>query len=96
VRLGKPIIWGGTLCTEPLAKGGRHLIEKKVEVCEMQKANTILSILNQKSVQNCNYVYDRIYRHMFNFDLFIEAYWDGCGVAEKRKDKFAKRRKEAN
>ena len=40
----------------------------------MQKAKTILSILNQKSAQNEIYVFERIYRNMFNPDFFIEAY----------------------
>ena len=40
----------------------------------MQTANTILSILNQKSVRNKHYVFDRIYRNMFNSDFFMEAY----------------------
>ena len=40
----------------------------------MQNAKTILSILNQKSEQNKDYVFDRIYRNMFNQDFFIEAY----------------------
>lgn len=40
----------------------------------MQNAKTILSILNQKSAQNKQYVFDRLYRNMFNPDLFMEAY----------------------
>jgi len=40
----------------------------------MQKANTILSILNQHSVRNKQYVFDRLYRNMFNQDFFMEAY----------------------
>ena len=40
----------------------------------MQKANTILSILNQNSVRNKQYVFDRLYRNMFNQDFFMEAY----------------------
>lgn len=40
----------------------------------MQNANTILSILNQESVRNKQYVFDRIYRNMFNHDFFMEAY----------------------
>ncbi|MDL2258992.1 group II intron reverse transcriptase/maturase [Eubacteriales bacterium OttesenSCG-928-K08] len=40
----------------------------------MQNANTILSILNQKSVRNKQYVFDRLYRNMFNSDFFMEAY----------------------
>jgi len=40
----------------------------------MQKAKTILSILNQKSVQNKQFVFDRLYRNMFNQEFFMEAY----------------------
>lgn len=40
----------------------------------MQKADTILSILNQESVQNKQYVFSRIYRHLFNPDFFMETY----------------------
>ena len=40
----------------------------------MQKAETTLSILNQKSKSNENYVFDRIYRNLFNKELFIRAY----------------------
>jgi len=40
----------------------------------MQNAKTILSILNQKSVRNKNFVFDRLYRNMFNQDFFMEAY----------------------
>lgn len=40
----------------------------------MQKAETILSILNQKSRQEPNYIFDRIYRNLFNYEFFIEAY----------------------
>ena len=40
----------------------------------MQNANTILSILNRKSAQNKQFVFDRLYRNMFNQDFFMEAY----------------------
>lgn len=40
----------------------------------MQKAKTILTILNEKSVRNKQFVFDRLYRNMFNPDFFIEAY----------------------
>jgi len=40
----------------------------------MQNAKTILTILNQKSVGNKQFVFDRLYRNMFNFDFFMEAY----------------------
>ena len=40
----------------------------------MQNAKTILTILNKKSVGNKQFVFDKLYRNMFNFDFFIEAY----------------------
>lgn len=40
----------------------------------MQKAEMVLSILKQKSKQDENYVYDRIYRNFFNEDFFMRAY----------------------
>jgi len=40
----------------------------------MQKAETVLSILKQKSKQDESYVYDRIYRNFFNEDFFMRAY----------------------
>jgi group II intron reverse transcriptase/maturase len=40
----------------------------------MQKAETILSILSQKSAQRKEYVFDRLYRHLFNPDLYLLAY----------------------
>ena len=40
----------------------------------MQKAKTILSMLNKKSERNEQFVFDRLYRNMFNQDFFIEAY----------------------
>ncbi len=45
-----------------------------MEVCEMQKAETVLSILKQKSKQDETYRYDRIYRNLFNEDFFMRAY----------------------
>jgi group II intron reverse transcriptase/maturase len=40
----------------------------------MQNAETILTILNQKSIGSKQFVFDRLYRNMFNFDFFTEAY----------------------
>ena len=40
----------------------------------MQKANVILSILREKSKENESYVFDRLYRNLFNEDLFLRAY----------------------
>ena len=57
-----------------MAKGGRLLNCKNVEVCVMQNAKTILSILNETSERNKHFIFDRLYRNMFNQDFFIEAY----------------------
>ena len=40
----------------------------------MRKAETILSILNQTSERNKQFVFDRLYRNMFNLDFFMDAY----------------------
>ena len=40
----------------------------------MQNAEAILSILSQKSAQRKEYVFDRLYRHLFNPDLYLLAY----------------------
>lgn len=40
----------------------------------MQKAEVILSLLSQKAAQNTAYVFDRLYRNLFNPDLFLLAY----------------------
>ncbi len=42
----------------------------------MQKAETVLSILKQKSKQDESHRYDRIYRNLFNEDFF-------CGHIKK-------------
>jgi len=40
----------------------------------MQNAKTILSILNQTSERNKQFVFDRLYRNLFNQDFFMDAY----------------------
>ena len=40
----------------------------------MQNAKTILTILNEKSVRNKQFVFDRLYRNMFNLNFFMDAY----------------------
>ncbi len=40
----------------------------------MQKAETVLSILREKSKESENYTFDRLYRNLFNQDFFIRAY----------------------
>lgn len=40
----------------------------------MQKAETVLSILRQKSKHDDQYVFERIYRNLYNEDFYIRAY----------------------
>jgi len=40
----------------------------------MQKAEVVLSMLAQKSTQDSTFVFDRLYRNLFNPDLFMLAY----------------------
>lgn len=40
----------------------------------MQKANVILSMVNQKSKRESNYEFQRIYRYLFNNDFYLKAY----------------------
>ncbi len=45
-----------------------------MEVCEMQNADTILSILEKQTINNKDFEYKRLYRNLFNADLFVSAY----------------------
>jgi group II intron reverse transcriptase/maturase len=45
-----------------------------MEVCEMQRAEVVLSILSQKATQKKEYVFDRLYRNLFNPDFYLLAY----------------------
>jgi hypothetical protein len=49
-------------------------MDRKTEVCEMQKAEVVLSILSQKATQKKEYVFDRLYRNLFNPDFYLLAY----------------------
>jgi group II intron reverse transcriptase/maturase len=40
----------------------------------MQSAEVVLSMLSQKSAQNSEYVFDRLYRNLFNPDFYLRAY----------------------
>jgi group II intron reverse transcriptase/maturase len=40
----------------------------------MQNAEIVLSMLAQKSIQNSEYVFDRLYRNLFNQDFYMVAY----------------------
>lgn len=44
------------------------------EVCEMQKAETVLSILSEQSKKDTDHVFDRLYRNLFNSDFYVRAY----------------------
>jgi group II intron reverse transcriptase/maturase len=55
-------------------RGTGYQFDNIVRVCEMQNAETILSILNEKSKQNKEFVFQRIYRLLFNADLYLAAY----------------------
>jgi group II intron reverse transcriptase/maturase len=64
-RQGKPLTW-------PRRTG--HSIERKVEVCAMQKAEIVLSMLGQKAKEDSAFVFDRLYRNLFNPDFYLLAY----------------------
>ena len=40
----------------------------------MQKAETVLSILREKSEERESYTFNRLYRNLFNKDFFLRAY----------------------
>ena len=40
----------------------------------MQKAEVVLSMLSRKSTQDSNFVFDRLYRNLFNPDFYMLAY----------------------
>jgi len=40
----------------------------------MQKAEVILSLLSEKAKKDENYVFQRLYRNLFNYDLYLLAY----------------------
>lgn len=44
------------------------------EVCEMQKAETVLGIVEAKSKSDKHYKFDRLYRNLFNPDFYLQAY----------------------
>ena len=39
----------------------------------MQKAEVVLSMLGQKSIQNSMFIFDRLYRNLFNPDFYLLA-----------------------
>jgi group II intron reverse transcriptase/maturase len=64
-RQGKPATW---------RRRTGHSIVKNVEVCEMQRAETVLTILSQKAKEDRTFVFDRLYRNLFNMDFYLLAY----------------------
>lgn len=40
----------------------------------MQKAEVVLSLLSQKAIQDSTFVFDRLYRNLFNPDFYLLAY----------------------
>jgi hypothetical protein len=44
-----------------------------MEVCGMQRADIVLSILSQKSFENRNFILNRVYRNLFNKTLYAEV-----------------------
>ncbi|MDR7871401.1 MAG: group II intron reverse transcriptase/maturase [Tissierellaceae bacterium] len=55
---------------------GRQVIlfVKLKEVCEMQKAELVLTMLSEKSRVNPDYKFNRLYRNLFNEDFYLRAY----------------------
>lgn len=64
-RQGKPATW---------RRRTGHSIERKIKVCEMQKAEIVLSMLGQKAKEDSTFVFDRLYRNLFNPDFYLLAY----------------------
>jgi group II intron reverse transcriptase/maturase len=56
-------------------EGGQVIsLLKLKEVCEMQKANLILTKLYQKSKEDHDFKFRRLYRNLFNNDFYLTAY----------------------
>lgn len=53
-----------------MAKEDRSSHGKDMEVCEMQRAEHILSLLGQKSKQKPDFVFRRLYRHLYNTEIY--------------------------
>jgi group II intron reverse transcriptase/maturase len=48
--------------------------EKTKEVCVMQRAEIVLDVLRKKSEENSKEVFNRLYRNLYNVDMFKVAY----------------------
>jgi group II intron reverse transcriptase/maturase len=64
-RQGKPATW---------RRRTGHSIERKIKVCVMQKAEIVLSMLGQRAKEDSTFVFDRLYRNLFNPDFYLLAY----------------------
>jgi group II intron reverse transcriptase/maturase len=58
-----------------VAKGDRSFgNERAKEVCVMQTADTVLNVLRRKSEEDARYIFQRLYRNLYNVDMFKVAY----------------------
>jgi hypothetical protein len=64
-RQGKPVTW---------RRRTGHSIERKIKGCAMQRAEIVLSMLGQKAKEDSSFVFDRLYRNLFNPDFYLLAY----------------------
>jgi hypothetical protein len=53
-----------------MAKEGRSFDDMMTEVCEMQKAEVILSLLSQKAQERPNFCFHRLYRYLYHPGLY--------------------------
>lgn len=56
-----------------MAKEDRSSHDKDMEVCEMQKAEHILSLLGQKSKERPDFVFRRLYRYLYHPEIYAMA-----------------------
>ena len=58
-----------------MAKGDRSFEnEGTKEVCVMQTAETVLNVLREKSEKEPRFIFQRLYRNLYNADMFKVAY----------------------
>ena len=55
-----------------MAKGDRYVRHKSREVCAMQDATTVLSVIQSRGMKK--QPLERLYRQLFNIDLYKAAY----------------------
>lgn len=81
-----------------MAKGGRYVRHEDREVCEMQTAETVLNVIQNRGVERKPL--NRLYRQLYNEELYLKAYSeiyanDGAitpGVDETTLDSMSKER----